>query len=179
MTARNYPTDDGVTGPDGTVDPAFRVAVSYIDRSRRYYRAKGYEIPYRWASHHVAPFRPLAKPLPRSRLAVVTTAFPLGHQGEPKEARSVRAVPADPPPESMFTADLFWHKKATNTDDVESFLPLRALARFTAEGRIGSLNHRFFSVPTLYSQRRTVANAETVSQWCRADEVDVVLLIPL
>ena len=40
-----------------------RSYVSYIDKSREYYSAQGYERPYRWARYEDVPFSPLAKPL--------------------------------------------------------------------------------------------------------------------
>jgi hypothetical protein len=55
-------------------DPSHRVFVSYIDKSREYYLARGYGNPYRWAHHEDAPFAPLTKPLSQSRIALVTTA---------------------------------------------------------------------------------------------------------
>ena len=51
-----------------------RSHVSYIDKSREYYRASGYDRPYRWAHYEDAPFSRLAKPLSQSRIGVVTTA---------------------------------------------------------------------------------------------------------
>ena len=55
-------------------DPSHRLFVSYIDKSREYYLARGYANPYRWARHDDAPFAPLAKPLSRSRVALISTA---------------------------------------------------------------------------------------------------------
>lgn len=43
--------EDGRIQTDGTADPAHRVTLSYIDRSRRYYASKGYEEPYRWVTN--------------------------------------------------------------------------------------------------------------------------------
>ncbi|MDH4276921.1 MAG: hypothetical protein OEZ14_00340 [Acidimicrobiia bacterium] len=171
--------EDGMAEADGTIDPAHRVALSYIDRSRRYYASKGYEQPYRWVTNDSAPFHKPERAVASSRLAVVTTSFPVECHDGPRPAKSVRAVAADPPPEQMYTDDLFWHKDATTTDDVESFLPLRTLAGFAAEGRLGSLNDRFFCIPTTYSQRSTRADAETIASWCDDDDVDLVLLVPL
>ncbi len=176
--------DDGVVTPDGSVDPAFRQPLSYIDRSRRYYAAKGFAVPYRWATNQGAPFTPPGKPVAQCRLAVVTTSFPPAdgdheHRSRRRPDKSVQVVEADPPPDTMFTDDLFWHKEATHTEDVESFLPLRTLAAHVAGGRLGSLNHRFFCVPTEYSKRATASNAAVIEGWCGDDEVDVVLLVPL
>lgn len=150
-----------------------RRVLSYIDASREFYAAHGYEQPYQWAVHDDAPFQPLSKPLDGANVAVVTTAFPHGAT-QPKRAM---AVPSTPTPTSLFTADLSWHKEATHTDDVGSFLPLDALRR--AGDRIGSLNHRFFCVPTEYSQRATREDADQILEWCSEDAVDVVVLVPL
>lgn len=173
------PHEDGVTRADGTVDAAHRVTLSYIDRSRRYYASQGYERPYRWATNAVAPFAEPRRSTDDSRLAVVTTSFPVEHRDGSRPPKSVRATAVEPVPDSMYTDDLFWHKGATTTDDVESFLPLRALSEMVAGGRLGSLNDRFFSIPTTYSQRSTMTDAETIEAWCREDGVDLIVLIPL
>ena len=62
----------------------------------------------------------------------------------------------------MFTEDLSWDKQATHTEDTESFLPLSSLQALSDDGVIGSLNGRFFGVPTEYSQRRTGLDADQV-----------------
>ena len=67
-------------------DPTQRGFVSYIDKSREFYLAKGYGNPYRWASNPDAPFTPLTKPLAESRVALVT------HRG-PGCARRAEAQP--------------------------------------------------------------------------------------
>ncbi len=157
----------------GPADPAFRRQISYIDRSRDYYKAKGFEIPYRWIKHSDAPFTPLTKPLSECKIGVVTTAFPND------EAKEVGAHPASPIPSSMFTNDLFWHKKATTTDDVNTFLPLTSLERRRHAGTIGSVSDRFYCVPTLHSHRRSRSFAEQVTELCLQDELDAVVLVPL
>ena len=161
-------------------DPAHRLFVSYIDKSRDYYAARGTNNPYRWATHADAPFAPLAKPLPESRIALVTTA---GLPGERQNVRDgvkrVYAAPAVPQP-ALVTEHLFWHKETTHTRDVESFLPIQRLAECVSGGIAGSASPRFYGVPTDYSQRRTSTEyAPAVLEFCRADAVDAVLLFPL
>ncbi len=148
--------------------------ISYIDRSRDFYAAQGYRQPYRWPSFETVPFT-APRAVRELRVALVTTAeLPDGELNRPYHA------PADPPPERLDTDRLFWDKRATHTDDVETFLPLGALAHHLAAGRIGSLSPRFYGVPTLYSQRRTLQrDAPRVLDWCREDAVDVALLVPL
>lgn len=169
------------------LDPAHRRYVSYIDKSREYYQAQGYQRAYRWAANVTAPFTPPTKPLSACTVGVVTTTSHHLDDGDdhspsssgPAPAKTTFAVPSDPPPSRMFTGDLFWHKEATTTDDVESFLPLRHLAALADAGRIAAVSDRYYGVPTEYSQRRTAADQEQIATWCAEDGVDVVLLIPL
>jgi D-proline reductase (dithiol) PrdB len=156
-----------------------RSFVSYIDRSREYYTAQGYTQPYAWAYHNSVPFTPLLKPLSESRLGLVTTAGKI--DGEAKnQDRWFYAISAYPAPTRMFTDHLFWDKKATHTEDIDSFLPLNRLAEYAATGRIGSVSPRFYGVPTDYSQSRTsLRNAPKILEWCREDVVDAVLLSAL
>ena len=159
------------------VDTSRRIFVSYIDKSREYYLARGYGNPYRWAHNENAPFAPLAKPLSQSRVALVSTAALTREGGDLME---VYCAPTEPPPVALYTDHRSWDKKATHTRDVESFLPIRRVAEFAGVGRIGSISPRFYGVPTDFSQRRTVDKyAPAILDLCRADEVDVALLVPL
>jgi hypothetical protein len=164
-------------------DPALTTSVRYMDRSRDFYAAQGYERPYRWAHHDDAPFASMAGPLADARIGVVTTTARHRDDIDPDAASSASgaafAAPADPPPDRMHTDHLEWDREATHTDDVETFLPLRRLTELAEEGRIGSTSPRYYGVPTVYSHRRTERNAELVETWCREDDVDAVLLVPL
>jgi hypothetical protein len=165
-------------------DTAQRTFVSYIDRTREYYRAQGYEKPYRWARFREVPFARPAKPLSRCRATLITTASPwVGQQARDGVLRAGKQVWSGfsaEPPERLYTDDLAWDKQATHTNDVESFLPLRQLAAFARAGRIGSVAPRFHGVPTDYSQRRTrEVDAPEVLRRCREDAVEVALLVPL
>jgi len=161
-----------------------RMLVSYIDRTRDYYGAQGYEHPYAWARHTDAPFTPLAKPLAESRVALITTASPWRDvapvDGVLRGGKQVWSGASAAPPERFFTDDLAWDKQATHTRDTESYVPLRRLAEYAAAGRIGSVAARFHGVPTDYSQRRTTEqDAPEILARCRADGADVALLVPL
>lgn len=158
-------------------DSGHRIFVSYIDKSREYYLARGYNNPYRWAHYTDVPFTLLAKPLRETRIALVTTA---SLPGEGQREKTVFAAPSEPPPASLFTEHRSWHKTATHTRDVETFLPIRRLAEFAEHGAIGSPSPRFYGVPTDYSQRRTIdVYAPEVLALCRADAVDAALFFPL
>ena len=162
---------------------SYRSFVSYIDRSREYYAAQGYDKPYAWPHYNDVSFTPLNKPLSQCRVGLVTTAG-LPKPADPMAAmltrRDMYAQPAVPPPSSLYTDDLFWDKKATHTKDVDSFLPLSRLAEYAQSGRIGSASPRFYGVPTDYSQARTVERyGPGILAWCREDGVDAVILFAL
>ena len=150
--------------------------VSYIDKSREYYAASGYERPYRWARYEDVPFAPLAKPLAQSRIAVVTTA----DQGPASAPRATKLYAAPNSEAGRLFTEKSWDREATHTKDPETYLPLARLAEHVEAGTIGSLNHRFYGVPTDYSQRLTLEqDAPQIETWMREDGVDIALLVPL
>ena len=54
-----------------------RTAVDYMERSRVYYAAQGYDTPYQWAHYDDLPFHARPKPLDECTITVVTTAMPM------------------------------------------------------------------------------------------------------
>ena len=161
-----------------------RTIVSYIDRTREFYRAQGYERPYQWAHFEEVPFARLQKPLADSRLSLITTASPwheAGHDpGSLRGSKKVWSGASSELPDRLYTDDLAWDKQATHTDDVASFLPLSHLRECAIAGRIGGLAGRFHGVPTDYSQRRTTdLDAPEILRRCREDAADLALLVPL
>ena len=58
-------------------DATQRVLVSYIDKSREYYLARGHANPYRWATHEDTPFASLGQTAQRE-------PGRLGHDREPQ-----------------------------------------------------------------------------------------------
>ncbi len=159
------------------VRPTHRSFVSYIDKSREYYLAKGHANPYRWAHYADVPFAALRRPLADCAATLITTA----HEGfETASFRSVYSVPGDNPPASLSTDGLFWDRQATHTEDLDSFFPIHRLQEAVAERRIGRLAARLHGVPTEYSQRLTIErDAPEILHRCREDGVDVALLVPL
>jgi len=165
-------------------DPAQRIFVSYIDKSREYYLAQGFGNPYRWAYNVDVPFAHLSRPLRESRIGLVTTATLLDGDDDPAPEDlppgTVYGAPMEPPPARLYTQNRFWDKEATHTNDLDSFFPVHHLLDLRDEGRIGSLSARFYGVPTEYSQRRTTeADAPEILRFCREDGVDAALLVAL
>lgn len=174
----------GMHSDEAMADPAYRVFVSYIDKSRDFYAAQGYDRPYRWARSEDAPFTPLAKPLSDSRIALVTTTTLLEEADDPdpddRPPKRTYAAPLDPLPARLYTMDLSWHKEATHTGDLGSYFPAHRLQEAVEAGRIGSLSPRFYGLPTEYSQRRTnEVDAPQLLDYLREDAVDLAMLVPL
>ena len=155
-------------------------AVPYMERTRLYYRALGYNNDYVWAHHDDVPFAPLKKPLREMKVALITTAGPPDLSN--RDARNRKHVwsgqVAAPP--ATFDTDLAWDKESTHTDDRETFLPIAAMQRLVAEGAVGALAPRFHGVPTDYSQPKTnEQDAPDILRRLWEDEVDAAILTAL
>jgi hypothetical protein len=161
--------------------------IRYIDRSRAYYLALGYDNPYRWAHNEDVPFTPLKKPVRKSRVGLVTTAAPFnpeaGNQGPwaPYNAAAkfteVYSMLIDTPPD-LRISHLGYDRKHTSAEDINAYFPLQRLKEAAADGRIGELSSRFYGVPTLRSQRLTMErHAPAVLDLCREDGIDAAVLV--
>jgi len=165
-------------------DTAYRTYVSYIDKSREFYAAHGYERPYRWARFDDVPFTPLPRPLSELRVGLVTTSTLPGESPDAgpddRPRKAAYAAPMEPIPDRLYTMDLSWDKEATHTNDVASFLPARELQAAKASKLIGSTSARFYGVPTEYSQRATKEHdAPAVLDFMKEDGVEAAILVPL
>src|SRR5712691_10025524 len=161
--------------------------IAYMQRTRDWYLALGYGNPYVWAHYADAPFRPLKKPLARSRVALITTAAPYqpgkGDQG-PGAAYNAAAkffsvysgdTNAD---HDLRIAHVAIDRKHTSMEDSGTWFPLPALRRAAAQGRVG-LAHRFHGAPTHRSQQHTLeVDCPEVLARCVEDEADAALLVP-
>ncbi len=128
--------------------------VLYIDRSRDYYAAQGFERAYAWAQNDTTPYTPLTKPLDVCTVGLVTTAAT--YPREPTDPRFIDSGDATRLPDRLYANDLSWDKKATHLDDVNSFLPIETLQELQAKGLIGAVASRFHCAATEYSQRTTL-----------------------
>ncbi|MEM7466539.1 MAG: hypothetical protein AAF387_06595 [Pseudomonadota bacterium] len=152
--------------------------VRYINRSREYYEAQGFDKPYRWFEAEGVPFTPLSKPLANCRATIVTTAMP--DNTYTPETRRLHIGQIASAPENFSTEYLFWDRDATNTDDRETYFPLKQLEKSVNNTEIGSIAEHYYCVPTNYSYRETInRDAPNIVEQCIKDKVDVALLVPL
>lgn len=155
--------------------------VRYIDKTREYYRAEGYDQPYQWAHFDDVPFARPGKPLSRCRVGLVTTSEMalLGERGvwDDNPACDVHALPIDTPVDRLYSRKESYDRHATTLDDVDSYLPLTRLAEGVAAGRLGALAPRFQVIYSQYSQRKTMTvDAPAILGQMREDRVDVAVL---
>jgi hypothetical protein len=154
--------------------------VRYLERTRAYYRAIGYEKDYVWATHAEVPFAKLGKPLSQTRIGVVTSAHPPDKSNH--DAKGVRHVWSGriDPGAALNTDNLAWDRESTHTEDRETFMPIDALTAIRNAGIIGGLTERFHGAPTGYSQRKTnEVDAPEILKRLREDGAEAVLLTAL
>ena len=153
-------------------------SVRYIDRSRAFYAAHGYESSYEWSRFDAIPFSPLTKSLSDCTVTLVTTAMP--DASYEKQHRRLHIGDLQNPPEALHTGGLAWDKDATHTDDPNTYFPVPELRRRVESGEIRGLARHFYCLPTAYSQRRTTErDVPPIVASCVEDAVDVALLVPL
>jgi hypothetical protein len=154
--------------------------IPYMERTRNYYRALGYETDYVWASFDEVPFARLAKPLSEATVALIATADPPDRSS--RDARGRRHVWSGDvgAPPATFDTDRAWDKESTHTEDRETFLPIDATRKAVAKGVIGELAAHFHGAATDYSHRKTLEqDAPEILQRLRRDKVDAALLTAL
>lgn len=166
-----------------------REPIPYVERSRSYYLAQGYDNPYNWAQHDEVPFTRLSKPLSQARLGLVTTASiyrpDLADQGPgaPYNAEAkfyrVYSLPSSERPD-LRISHVGYDRVHTHADDLDAYFPLAHLQQFQREGRIGSLTPRFHGAPTNRSQRTTVEqDAPEILARLREDGAEAAVLVPI
>jgi D-proline reductase (dithiol) PrdB len=177
---------------EGLPEPHPHQPVRYIDRTRAWYRALGYE-PYRWPCFSDVPFQPLAKPLAQSRVALITTAAPfrpeLGDQGPgaPYNGAAKFFEVFTRPTAATADADhdlrishIGYDRHHSNADDRNTWLPIKRLQEARQAGRIGELTERIYAVPTVRRQRSTIEeHAPQIADLVKADRADVAILVPV
>ena len=179
-------TDSPAASEDTVRD--FDVPVPYMQRTRDYYLAIGYDTPYRWAHNIAAPFQPLKKPLAQSRVAIVTTAARFdptkGDQGPGAayngSAKFYQVYDGDTAKQhDLRISHIAYDRVHTSATDMNTWFPLAQLHRLANEGRIGSVAPRFFGAPTNRSHRVTIeTDAPDILARCKADNVDAAVLVP-
>jgi len=176
--------------------------VPYMERTRNYYRALGYEPDYVWAHFADVPFARPAKPLSAMNVALISTAGPSDRSNRDERGRKNVALISTAGPSdrsnrdergrkhvwscdiaatpATFDTDLAWDREATHMEDRETFLPIEAMRKAAASGVIASVARRFHGAPTEYSHRKTMeTDAPEILRRLREDGADAALLVAI
>jgi D-proline reductase (dithiol) PrdB len=169
--------------PDDDHDP-----IRYIERTRNYYIAIGFDNPYKWAHYDDVPFTALKKPLNESRIGLVTTASPfqpeLPDQGPGAEYNAAAKFHSVYTDTTATTPDVRishvgYDRIHTTAEDMRTWFPLERLREAEAAGRIGSIADKFAGAPTTRSQRQTTEiDAPEILGLFKEDHVDAAVLVP-
>ncbi len=165
------------------VEKEHRPPVRYIDRTRDQYAALGYG-EYRWA--HIdepPPWAAVTKPLSDSRLGLIATGgiYQIGQTAfTHKDDTTYRAIPTDVDPGTLSVTH-FAYDLTDARDDINVVFPIDTLRGLVDTGLIGDLApHAYTCMGGIYSQRRVNEElAPALLERCRADAVDLVLLVPV
>lgn len=155
----------------------------YMAETRRLYDSLGYE-PYRWAQRpDTPPWAPLAKPLSACRITLIGSGGLYRH-GQiaftTKDDTSIRVIAIDTPTSELRTAH-FAYDQTDARHDPNCVFPLDRLRELAAEGVIGGLTTESYAfMGGIYSTRRVEeVTAPLLVERCRAQEPDLVLLVPV
>lgn len=157
--------------------------VAYIPLISGKYTAKGYSA-YQWAKNSgPPPWKPMVRPLARTRLALVASGgiYAAGQTAfHYKDDASFRAIPVNVAPADLrithFAFDLIEARK-----DIGIVFPLAALKRLVQKGMIGALtNHAFTFMGGIYSARKVSEElAPALAERLLADRAEAALLVPV
>jgi D-proline reductase (dithiol) PrdB len=143
---------------------------------------------YPWRRIDPVPWSPLAKPLHEARVAIVSTAglvLPSQERFD-DEVRggdfSFREVPSDADTSTLIDT----HRSGSYDHsgvhaDANLAFPIDRMRELAAQGAIGSVNHRHFSLMGSITApgRLTAHSAPLVADALAADGVNAVLLVPI
>jgi glycine/betaine/sarcosine/D-proline reductase family selenoprotein B len=168
--------------------PDHDAPIPYMQRTRDYYLTLGYGNPYRWAHYADVPFAPLKKPLAECRIGLITTAAPYqpgkGDQGPGAAynggAKFYRVYSGDTAVDhDLRISHIGYDRIHTTAEDSGTWVPLPALRRLAAAGRIGAVAPRFHGAPTNRSHRTTLdQDGPELLARVREDGCDAVILVP-
>lgn len=176
---------DRSSDPGGDVVPGRSPLppADYIGETRRLYDSLGYDA-YRWAERpETPPFTPLAKPLSACKVLLIGSGgiYRHGHIAfHTRDDTSVRVIPSDVDTSELRTAH-FAYDQTDARNDPNCVFPLDRLGELADEGVIGGLcDEAYGFMGGIYSTRRLLAEtAPILEERCRAQEPDLVLLVPV
>jgi D-proline reductase (dithiol) PrdB len=161
--------------------------IEYIPIMRAYYESLG-RGEYPIYEPQGCPWTPPRKPLRETRLAIVCSAGISTREQRPFHRRaqddfSIREIPVDIDPAALvINYDYFDHSDADR--DINCLLPLTRLRELVADGYLGSLAPRAYTMgigrwgDASTPVKLEGAVAAELARRCHGEGVDAVLLVP-
>ncbi len=154
----------------------------YLAETKQLYNSYGYD-SYRWAERpDQPPWTPISKPLDQCRITLIGSGGIYRHGQiafHTKDDTSIRIIARDTAASELRTAH-FAYDETDAQNDPDCVFPLARLRELEGQEEIGGLSDAAAFMGGIYSTRRL--EAETVPHLldhCRAQEPDLVLLVPV
>lgn len=175
--------DDGTTTAELEPGTSELPPADYLAETRTLYNSLGYDA-YRWAERSDDPaLSALSKPLEECRVMLIGSGGIYRHGQvafHTKDDTSVRAIATDTPAAELRTAH-FAYDQTDARNDPNCVFPLERLRELVDHGTIGSLTANAYGfMGGIYSTRRLeTETAPVLIERCRAEQPDLVLLVPV
>ena len=127
--------------------------VPYMERTRLFYRAQGFDKDYVWAHFEATPFSAPSKPLEDCVVTVVTTA--VAHPRYPSRSEKQKVFLLLNPRQSLIRLSFPGIRKRHIPTTGKVTSRWKFLTSSRGDGMIKRVSKRFHFVPTQYSQKAT------------------------
>jgi D-proline reductase (dithiol) PrdB len=158
--------------------------IRYVERLNAHYARQGFP-PYQWTVNPDAPWTPLAKPLARCTVSMLTSggisrscAAPWNPSAR-NDLRLDEVAPDAPSNDFQIHDDYYDHRDADS--DLNCVFPIDRLRELAAAREIGAVAKRLWSgfMGRIYKRSEVIERAApALAVELKKDEVDLFLLVP-
>ncbi|MHB8381527.1 MAG: glycine/sarcosine/betaine reductase selenoprotein B family protein [Candidatus Binataceae bacterium] len=158
--------------------------IRYVERLNAHYREQGFP-PYRWGVNEDAPLTPLAKPLSRSTIMLLTSGGVSHRNVRPfnplaRNDLRVDALASTVAPQCLVINDDYYNHRDAD-GDINCIFPIERLRELAEAGIIGAVAPHHYSgfMGRIYT-RSAVLNeaAPALARQLKEERVDAAALVP-
>jgi D-proline reductase (dithiol) PrdB len=158
--------------------------IRYVERLNAFYRSQGFP-PYQWSVYDTAPLTSLPKPLPRCRVALLTSGGVSCQNMPPfnplaRNDLRVDAIPQDTPADFFVINDAYYNHQDADRD-INCIFPLERLRELADEGMISAVAPHHYSgfMGRTYTRTAVLTDAApALARRLKHEEVDIFVLVP-
>ncbi|MGH7780158.1 MAG: glycine/sarcosine/betaine reductase selenoprotein B family protein [Candidatus Binataceae bacterium] len=158
--------------------------IRYVQRLNAHYHAQGFP-PYRWAVNDAAPLTPLAKPLGRSTIALLTSGGVSHRDVKPfnplaRNDLRVDALTSTVAPQCLVVNDDYYNHRDADRD-INCIFPIERLHELAEAGVIGAVAPHHYSgfMGRIYTRSAVVNEAApALARQLTEERVDAAALVP-